>query len=215
MPLTAGAVIDAARNKHSAFNERDHPGKALRVELGRLERTLLQRAIERNQDYVAAVQSTPLPLSVFANGITLPAHLAVHDAELKGVNNATREVELAPWHARNDPRQLYTASQRGQVLYLLGTADQWNGWVSIDVTYTPRPTAPASAAAVLTVDELAEDALVTGLAAFMAGRGSRDSEDIKVDVRHFEGMFSQAVMDFELAVGGLRAGDTFRTREVW
>jgi hypothetical protein len=213
--VIAGDIIDEARNKHPAFNLRDHPDRALRMELGRLEHSLIQRGIQRNPDYLATIQTVALPLAIFANGVTLDPNTAVHYAAIFSANGVEREVDIVPWAQRNDPRRLFTATVLNGVLFLLGSELDWQGWTSLNITITPMPTAPAVNSDPLTIDDLGADTLTAGLALFMAKRGPRDPQLPVPSIAEFRKDYDAAVSDFEISVGNLRAGQVFRTREVW
>lgn len=215
MPLTSAQLIDDARNKHPAFNDRDHPDKGLLREIARLERVLLTRAAGRNPDYKAAVQVIALP----AVAAALNAHISVHSAQLVGPNNVTEWVDIIPWHAQNGSRPLRCVTVRDGTIYLVGDASLYTDWTSLEVTITPAPTAiPLSRtglAQALTIGDEAEQAIVSGLVVHMAGRGTTDKSLPPIPFAQFTRDHQVAINDFELAVGSLRAGEVFRTVEKW
>lgn len=215
MALIAGDVIDTARDWHASFSVRDHPDKGLLRALGACERDLLQRALQVNEDYSRVVASTALPLATFATGIAVPANLMIHGAEYVDNTGRAHDIDLKPMMYRDDPAHPLTLYLGDDVVYLRGTAQDWNGLTAINIIYTPEPVMPATLAATLTLEEDARSALTAYLVLMMARRGTLRTDIPKPDVRAALLWYERAEKEFLHAIANRRAGQTFGVRETW
>jgi hypothetical protein len=173
MPLIAGNVIDAARDRHVAFSREHAPqGVCLRF-LSQQVRALLSRVAEIDEDALRVEMNVVMPLADFAAGIALPANRAVVavTGEETGANPRNFDLAIVPASHRNDINTPLSAVwQIGNTLYLRGAASDWTNFGSIAVSTIPVPPALLTDKDVLPVDDTAERALADALAVDLASR---------------------------------------------
>lgn len=173
MPLLAGSVIDAARDRHVAFSrERAPQGVCLRF-LSQAVRHLLGRVAEIDEDLLRVEMNVVLPLADFAAGIALPANRSVVavTVEETGVNPRSFDIPIVPAALRNDVNTpLAAAWQIGNSLYLRGKANDWTSFGSIAVSTIPVPAEITKSTDELPVEDTAERALADAVALELAGR---------------------------------------------
>lgn len=173
MPLLAGSVIDAARDRHVAFSQERAPnGVCLRF-LSQRVRELLGKIAEIDEDLLRVELNVVLPLADFAAGIALPANRSVVavTVEETGVNPRSFDLPIVPASNRNDVNTpLGAVWQIGNTLYLRGKASDWTNYGSIAVATIPVPAALVKLNDTLPVDDTAERALADGLAFDLGAR---------------------------------------------
>ncbi len=198
--LVAGDLIDEARDEHPTFDDRRHPGKALRRRLNRYQRELIPEITTRNRSILTDVLEQSLPLADFAAGVVVPDYSYPAVVEIEGppeageLKNRTFDIDIVEWAARHG---YHMASYlRNNVLYLTGTARDWNGLTTLRFYYVPEVddlTAPTST---LILPNSARSCLVANLAAFMASRGRTEDPKEQPDKAWFDGQWQRAEQRF-------------------
>jgi len=187
MTMTAGDIIQAARDEHPAFNEvLVAPAMAWRW-LQEIQLALVEEARRADATYLPTGVTITMGTDVNGNrtgtvgagspelllaGFTLPSHLTVLGGTiyLDSARQLRDDLALVPWADRHQPEGRYPAYERNQKLFLCGRDADWLQVVTIDLDYTAIPTAPAAAASVLALPDSARSASVAALALAMARR---------------------------------------------
>lgn len=186
---TAAEVIEASRDYHPAFDERRVPeASALRV-LSRLQRRLAAKVTALSEDALAApfaflaADVSAAALAGFAGaGLALPDHLLLlgfFTSRLAGpvstvpvslVSYANYPVEAARyWPSCFVLRgRLYPANR--MELGFGGSLHGWEAFNGLSALLVLNPPELTARADEITLPDIAQDALVTGLAWWMAGR---------------------------------------------
>ena len=173
MPLTAGEVIEEARDRHPTFDKNRHPQKVVRRALSTYVGKLLGKINEIDEQAITVEQEFTMPVSqaLFALGITLPANRGVED--IVAVDQQTRRlpIELIRAGNRSDRNsRIASAWIVNGVLYMNGVLTSWNGVTKLAVRYAPVAGLLATDADVLAVGEWARDTCVEATAFAMARR---------------------------------------------
>lgn len=174
MALLAGDVIEGARDRHRAFAREFAPqGMCLRF-LSQYVRELLGKVAALDPDVLRVDTPVVMPLADFAAGIALPANRSVVaiSATETGSNPRTFEVTLVPVALRNDIKTPSAAAwEANGVLYLRGSANDWQNVGSLAIATIPVPAAITTSQTALPLPDTAERALIEGLALLLARRG--------------------------------------------
>lgn len=217
MPLIAGNVIDAARDRHVAFSrERAPQGVCLRF-LSQAVRSLLGKVAEIDEDLLRVEMNVALPLADFDAGIALPANRSVVavTVEETGVNPRSFDLDIVPASNRNDVTTPISAVwQIGDTLYLRGAASDWQNYGSIAVSTIPVPDALLTDKDVLPVEDTAERALADAVALDLARRTSGMDGMPQLDLRAFAAMAGDSEERYLDNVRNRVHSRVFTTRDV-
>lgn len=214
MPLTAGAVIDAARDYHGALSKQNAPDRLAWPQLTRFMNTLMNRILGRMPAFFAQTYVATLNSALFTNGLALATISSIGVKGLAGDIQFTYNASdpdrfvpgrFIPWEQRDlyTPVPAYTL--RNNVIYLLAgdggidLATAYQNFSAMTVSYTP------SATAIVNNDtELAgfpDDALevfATNLAGFLLRRmvGNPQWGVERADADYFDAQAREAREDF-------------------
>ena len=216
--MLAGDVIDEARDRHPAFDKNRNPQKVVRRELSRYVSRLQGKIDLIDEAALVVEQSFPLPLAVFANGITLTANRGVREVVAVGSDGVRHSLDIIPVGQRNDrTTRVGSVWIVNGVLYLNGTAATWGGVASVAVSYTPASGQVVTDADVLGLPDNARTACVEALALFMARRGQTNKQgDIPMlDLNDFKEALAVAEKEFLDEVGDSLSSQVFRVRDTW
>ncbi len=211
MPLLVGDVIDEARDRHPSFDRNKNPQKVVRRFLSGYTEELAGK-INRIDSTALLVEVTQaMPLSVFDDGITLPANRGV--AAVVAVDDATTPrrlpIDLIPYASRGDRNvPVNSAWTIGGKLYLNGTSQSWQRVTSVAVAYTPAPASYTADTDTIALPIGARRALTEAAAVFMARRSGIPINDFVGAMQDAE---QQMLLDIANALGHMH----FRTRDVW
>jgi len=214
---TAAEVIDASRDYHPAFDSRKVPeASALRV-LSRLQRRLAGKVTALSEDalaepytFVVADVNAAAAAGFAGAGLAMPDHLlllGLYTTRLTGpvstvpvslVSYANFPVEAARyWPSCCLLRgKLYPTSR----LQLgLSTLHGWEKFDGLSALLVPNPPELTGRASLITLPDIVLDALVTGLAYWMAGRAgvARELGHLKEDAMDAEQTAVAALADQE------------------
>jgi hypothetical protein len=192
-------MVLAAREEDGSFTPVRHPDGTVRRALARLQRHLIGQIVRVDKRAITATLEVTLPLATFADGAALDDPpgtaldiTAIHTPLDMWVTGETlaRPLYTIDWSDRHRITNQRGCWFRSGRIYLTGDADLWSDVARITVTYTPSPQA---------VDEdddlvlpiTAENAVIKGLAAYMAGRSkpgeiSRPKNDFLQDAQAAE-----------------------------
>lgn len=173
MSLVARDVIDAARDRHAAFDRARVPDKGALRYLSAKVRELHGRITQIDDSTLVETDETLLPLANFDDGIDLLDNRTIASvaAMPKGTDMALVDVELLPYELRNDWRApRVSAYIRGNVLYLAGDASRWSLATSIVVSYVATPEELTTLRDEIPLPDAAELCLTEAVALYMAGR---------------------------------------------
>lgn len=180
MSLTAGTVINHARDMNPALSRANAPDVVGYRALTRMSGDLVQAVTVRQPAFLAKSVTLALPLAVFADGLSLatliPAgwldllEVFAQRADTSDATQWPRRVQMVPWEQRDMPQPWPGVTLRDNTLFLLGDVDAWTAFASLKLTYTPSPASVTGDNSVLEVPDDALDALATMLCAFYLWR---------------------------------------------
>lgn len=211
MALVAGALIEAARDRSPAFVRTAHPDAVALRALSRRQRELVAWANGVNPDAALVPLTFELPLEEFSAGVEIPPHHYVRGGSAYHGAHA-RPLHLISEARRLDPPTWPAVYMLNGRLHLVGRARDWQGLTSVMVMYVPIPEDLTSLGSALVLPDSAEAALVAGVAAFLAGRTTRDEG---VHARAVQAEWEAARDGWLSEIGGRRRAHTSTIREVW
>jgi hypothetical protein len=218
VPLLAGDIIDEARDRHAAFDNRRNPQKVVRRFLAGYVVELAGKIMRLDEQALLTEFVAAMPLADFSAGIVLPANRGI--AGITANDNHTPSqptpVDLIPWATRNDSNvPLASAWLYGGKLYLQGSARNWNNMVSIAVAYYPDFALITADTDVIPLRQDARSTLIENASLFMAGRGHNDPALPSIDMKKFVAKAGDSEEEFLKNVANQLGATHFRTRDVW
>lgn len=151
MSFLVSAVVESARSRHAAFNAQRYPDAVAFAALARFgDRLRAHIALMHPEWLVNYQQVVPLPLAVFADGVSLgpSAFLYRHSVAVANALGELIPVERISFDQRYAPRIFPSCVMQEQRLYLAGTAAMWVGYTALTVFGTVRtddtPTSPGA-----------------------------------------------------------------------
>jgi hypothetical protein len=216
MAVTAGDIIEGARDQHPSFDERRHPGRMLLRVLSGYHRDLCIKAVHQNEAILASSQTTLLPLAVFATGIALPAYQYLHGGTVVPVATGSDPAPLTivPWANRFQAARFPAGYVLGATLFLLGAATDWTPYASIVLSYTPIAGELTASNSVLLLPDTAAATCEAALALVMANRGTADPGMPPINVGRFAQLADEAERTFLDDIFLRRGNQTNLVREV-
>lgn len=222
--LTVGDVLQVARDLHPALSETNAPSDLGFRVVGRLQRLMYDAVVDRIPAYLSQVFTVAMPLADFEAGITLSDYLPNGWKDLMegfchyGDQPTTKQFRMksVPWGQRDMPQPFPAYTFRNDIVYLLGSADDWSQVDTLSFYYTGIPEDPEDAEDVLSVPIDARDALAAKVAAFYAGRlmGQPQWNMDQTQVQKLE-MEAQAAWDAWLSrITRLGQRQRYRVRDV-
>jgi hypothetical protein len=221
MALLASAIIDAARDRHPAFDRGQTPDPSALRFLSAYARELHGRVAKVNEGALGLVHEQPLPLADFAAGIALPAHRALLEVEAVMVGDSAenpqrKQLDVVHLTQRNDRQTSIAAAWTlAGVLFLRPPAALWSDASKIRTTYVAVPIPLASLGAALALPDTAEEACTASVARFMAGRGAARDGVPPIDFLRFDRDQQRAEELYLADAANSLAGTVFYTRDVW
>ena len=216
MALLAGDVIDAARDRHVAFDrERCPNGLCLRL-LSGYAVELHGKITRLDEDVLRTEFSTPLPLANFAAGIALPANRTIVAVAGQPVGSTDQfDILLVPASNKSDVNTpLAAAYQIGDVLYLRGNAQLWNAVASVAIATVPVPSPFLKSSDAVWLPDTSKRALAENLALALAKRGHNDPTLPAIDLAAFAASAADAEKAYLDDVQNRLTGRAFYTRDV-
>lgn len=220
MALVAGNVIDAARDRHTAFDRKTHPNKMLLRHLSQYVRKLHAKVVAIDEDAVRIEQSYALPMADFAAGIALPANVR-YVAEASVTYPAPSTSPPVPLTViQSGERNAFNAPANGAwvvngKLYLAGTAQRWTAFNNLAVSLVLVPPELVALDDVLALPDAAEEACTEAVALFMARREAQESDgDGKIALSPFVAALQDAEKSYLDDVKNNVSGRTFYTLDV-
>lgn len=217
MALLAGDLIDAVRDRHSAFDRERAPQAMILRFLSQYARELHGKIAEIDEDVLRVEFSTPFPLAVFGNGIALPANRTVVDiaALALGADMRSFPVELIPAGQRFDYNTPAAAAwQIGNNVYFRGGAQDWTTVASVAIATVPIPAALTKSSDVVPLPDTAERALIEAVALKLAIRGFVGDGLPALDPTVFAQVAENAETAYLNEVRNRLTGRVFHTRDV-
>lgn len=218
MPLLAGEIIDEARDRHAAFDNRRNPQKVVRRFLAGYAVELAGKLARIDEQALLVETVVVMPLADFSAGIVLPANRGIAGivANDNHVPAQPNPVSLIPWATRNDENvPLASAWLYGGKLYLQGAALNWRNIVSIAVALYPDFALITADTDAIPLRQDARVTLIENTALFMAGRGHNDPTLPPIDMKKFVGTAADSEDQFLKNVANQLTLTHFRTRDVW
>lgn len=227
MARLVSGVIEAARDRHAAFDpQRTPPGPLYRF-LGDFCQEVQGRIAEIDPTYGGIEQTIvfSLPLEDFDAGMALgPGRLVTDvvavnpDTEPKRRTVPVRLIDREQRFAVNGP--IAASWQEGENLYLRAPAEMWVAYGSVEVQVVQNITDDdlrglMSPVALLPLPDAAARMTADALALFMARRGCTDPNVPALDVAGFERDAAKSEDAFFDAVRQRNVGRQFFTADVW
>lgn len=222
--MTAEDIIRQARELDPSFDAQRHPQRVAINRLSRLQRRLVAEWVKVDKDAVVETFEVTFPLADFNAGVELVEGESVQtpirmtavysplDVWYRG-HIEPADLELITRSDRNRSAVRRAAWLEGNTLRFTGEARLWSDVRFVRLSYAPTPEDIAALDEELVLPDTAEDALVTGLAAFFASR-SNDRELARPRREYqAEAADSEALWLSELR--HRRGAITSRTRMVW
>jgi hypothetical protein len=198
--VTADDVLDSARDYHASFTRGTIPDKAALRALSRYQRRLAEKVASQGDDALAVPvlieQADVADALVSGEGIPLPAHLRVMRTINTWHANPLAEVPVTAvafdqWSDRGSAHHPAVSIYGGR-LYPLSLSslvpNSRTGWEDfaggLRLIIVPLPVELTALDDALTLPDVAQDALVTNLALWMAGRTSAAVRDLPLLPQH-------------------------------
>lgn len=219
--IVLAEVFREAREHDPTFTEERHPNGVLRSHLSSYVRELGGAMLNRYPNALdPVVVNISLPVAVFEEGFALPE---------VGDPAAAPEVYRVrtTWAVARDGRRIRcpiigelsidsihefpALFHRGRTFFQLGLERDWNGFASLEVTYTPIPQGIAVADTTINLPADAMNTLIARLVTFMAGRAPETSSEMR---RYHRQNFQEAETAFLDRVQAWDDAVISRVREV-
>jgi hypothetical protein len=216
MTLTAGPILEAARDRHVSFDRRHHPDPSCLRYLSGYVRTLHGTVAVIDETALAVEEIIALPLFDFSLGAAVPANRTIVGAVLKDARGIVYDFDLVQWGNRHDRnRARLVAWEVGGRLYLSGAATDYTSYSEIGLLLVPIPVDLTSLTSAIGLPDSAQQCLETKVALFMALRGHDDEAMPKPDARALASEASEAETRFLADIGNRVAGRRFPVRDVF
>lgn len=225
MPRLVSSVINAARDRHVAFDKQRNPSGPLYRFLGQYMQVLSGKMLLIDPESTGLLAEMTVDLSAydFDAGVALDTGTLVVEVVLNdpatSIPQRSYPIELidpAQRFAPNGPRA--AAWQIGNVLYLRGRAEDYQNYGSITLRVTPAVLDQLvweTAGTALMLPDDAELACVEAVALFMAKRGHNDPKLPPIDLGAFKATAAEAETDFLNLVRRRVTGRSFFTADVY
>lgn len=184
--LLAGDLIDEARDHHISFDFEEFPQKMVLRQLSRALREFYAEVTEINESCLAEVvslTSAEIATALSAGSYTMPDNIRVLDADARLASSEKRvPVFIYASAHRLDTIHFPAIYLMGQGAVRLTSQSEQSGWSAsgwddfqdLRIWYVPVPTAVTSSSDTITLPGFVQDALVSYLVRFMAGRKGRE-----------------------------------------
>ena len=208
--LTAGEVINQARDHHPSFGPRGHPEGALLRLLSNYQRAILAKIAQVNPSLCASNLFVTLPLANFAAGVKLPAftYMLPHPTLITTNNNIREPIDLVSATLQSDfeqPRKF--AYLQGGFLFLGRRAENYDAYNQLRLQMVLTPPDLVNLSEPLSLPDYGVDAYVGHLVEKMALRGGIESA-----------LLARALTlepDFLATVGQQKGAEASQTRDVF
>lgn len=173
MPVTAGEVIQAARDLHPSFDKNQHPELTLLRQLSLNQQVLIGKALQRYPDLFSEKQVIGLPVADFDAGTPVDNPLLLQDVDGLSISGRPCEVTIIPAEHRNGQRPLYSVFLRNRILYQCGALADWTGLVQLTLNFSKTVPNLTALADTMTLPPESTLCLAAMLGQLMAMRGSQ------------------------------------------
>lgn len=219
--LVAREVIDAARDRHPAFDRNRNPDKLVLRFLSSYATELHGKVVKLNETALLTELSVALPLADHEAGIPLPPHRYVAEIVAR-LNSSTTDdpqvmpVALIPWAHRFDRnRPIWAGWVVKGTLYLRSPASRWQTMNEIAVSLVPTPILSQTLDDPVALPDEAGRALIEHTAAFMARRGHSNPALPAIDLSACVLAATSAEEAYLADVANGVTSVNFQTRDVW
>lgn len=219
MAVLAGDVIDAARDRHAAFDRQRHPNKGALRYLSGYVKALRGKIMAIDPAMVRVELPVVLPLANHDAGIALPAGTLLVD-EVAGTFLKQPQppwpipiIDITARFAPNAPTG--AAWQQGSTLFLRGPDTLWRDFASVTLYLVATPLTLTELDDPLAIPDAAELACTEACALFFAGREVQEASESKISLQKFVGTAAGAESDYLDTVKAGLAGKVFVTQDVW
>lgn len=225
MARLVSSIINAARDRHVAFDDRRNPSGPLFRFLAQYTAKLSGKVALIDPDAAGLTTETNVALNVFDfnAGMVLGAGRFVTEVllidKVTAVPQQTYPIDLidpALRFAPNGPAR--AAWQMGNVLYLRGRAVDWQDYGSIAVRVVgglPAEGANEARLAAMALPDESELACIENVALFMARRGHADPKLPPIDIGVFKSEAAEAEEAYLDIVRRRVTGRVFFTQDVY
>ena len=216
MTLTAGPILEAARDRHVSFDRRHHPDPSCLRYLSSYVRQLHGRVAAIDETQVAEEQTTALPLFDFEAGITIPANRTICGAVVKDAQWGKVDLDIVQWanrFDRNTPR--LACWEVAGIVYLSGQASTYVNYTEVAFLVVAIPADLTALTSTIALPDTAQECLQARVAEFMAKRGVSIEGVAAPDPRQFANDAEAAEIKFLADIGNRLSGRSFRVRDVF
>jgi len=177
--LTAGEVINHARDTHPLLSEANAPSALAYRALSRFQQALVQGIYMRQPAMLAQFYLITFPLDSFTDGVDLRTLIPTGWLDiLEGFvqwaggnqNEWTKRAQQVPWEQRDMPQPWPAYTVFAETLYPLGPESAWTRVASLRLSVTRQPDDVVDDDTALIVPVDAREALATQLQAFYLKR---------------------------------------------
>lgn len=216
MSFTVEDVIEAAREVHPAFDERQTPDRTLLRALNRKYRTLFQLTFDIEPTLVASTETITISGFDFSNGHPIPAYERIIGGDMKISGEADprrHDFELVPWGQRHRASVDRGGYILEETLYLQGTENDWDDVEKIELLYIPELTELSAESDQPNLPDRAQSPLELHGAMFMARRGVDGQplpiypdlrQEVREETRLYQQWVAQRESQAELATWGTK-----------
>lgn len=233
MSLTAGTVIDSARDYHAALSKQNAPNRLGYPQITRFMNHVMDRLLGRVPGFFAQTYDATLNSALFTSGLALSTISSIGVKGLTGPilfsytgTDPVRWIpgQFVPWEQRDMYAAVPAYTLRNNIIYVLAGdegADLGVAYTNFDemrVSYTPAATAITADGTVLA--GFPDDALemfASNLAAFLLRRmvGSPNWEVKRADVDYYDSLAADALKTFlDRITRGVAQQQSYYVREV-
>lgn len=225
MPRLVSGIINAARDRHVAFDKQRMPSGPLYRFLAQYTAKLsgMVALIDPDAAGLTAEETVDLDVFDFDAGMVLDPNRFVTEVVLNDPATSVPQrsypidlIDAALRFAPNGPRA--AAWQMGNVLYLRGRFEDWRNYGSITVRYVGGLAAEGAneaRAAEMALPDEAELPCIENLALFMAKRGHSDPKLPAIDLGAFKAEALEAETAYLDLVRRRVTGRVFFTQDVY
>lgn len=209
--LTAGQIIQEARDAHPTFGPRQHPNGTLLRLLSSYQRAIFAKIAQTNPALCASNLFITLPLASFADGVKLPSFTYVlpNPTLITTNGNIRVPIDLVNATFQSDPEQSHQfAYLQGGSLFLGRQAENYDPYQQLQVQMVLTPPSLKALADPLTLPDYGLDTYVGHLVAKMAMRATPPIVALAAEGQRME-------IDFLAAVGQQKGAEVSYTRDVF
>lgn len=217
MAWTPEEVINAARDIHPSFDERQTPDAAARRAVDRYDEKLFQRILDIEPEEFLSTHEISFPLADFEAGYDgLPDFVSHLGGEVYFQDSSFQEnLNIVPHRSRHAPGHPNAAYFQDGDLFFVGRKQDWGDVDKVVFFYTAPRTPLAALDTESALPDTVKPAVVEKLALFMASRGPNGMGEDPVPISLTVEEWRETEANCLASVAGKTRGTETTVREVW